>query len=118
MTRAGKKYLYGAVAIALGLLAIGNIRIDAPEGLRGTLEAQGRVTNCEFRGLGRYSSQYFMGLTLDTPSTPYLRFNGPTKERKNYEAMCSRKPVVHVYYHAVKRVFGPVRFWIDRISEA
>ena len=82
------------------------------------LEAQGRVTDCEFRDLGRYNSQFFMGVTLDTPSTPYLRFNGPARERKDYEAMCSRKPAVHVYYHAVKRVLGPVRFWIDRISEA
>jgi hypothetical protein len=118
MSIARKKYLYALGALAVGLLAIGNIKIDAPASLRGKLEAQGRITDCDFQGLGRYNSQFFMGVTLDTPGTPLLRFNGPSRERKTFEAMCSRKPAVRVYYHAIKRVLGPVRFWIDNISEA
>ncbi len=112
-----KKYVLAAVAAMVGVLVIGTIKIEVPRHLQGELVAHGRITHCDFRRLGRHGGEFFMGVTIDSAGTPYLRFQGRSAEKHRYEAMCARRPAVRITYHAVKRVFGPVRFWIDRVSE-
>lgn len=112
-----KKYAVACAAAMAAVLAVGAIKVDVPTDLRGTLVAEGRIVHCDFQRIGRRGGEFFMGVTLDTPGVPLLRFNGPSSERSRYEAMCTRQPDVRIAYHAVKRVLGPVRFWIDDLSE-
>ena len=100
---------------AVAVLFIGIIRVDVPPEFRGTLVAQGRITHCDFERIR--GGQFFMGVTLDTPGVPYLRFNAASSERGTYEAMCARRPKVHVTYHAIKRLLGSTSFWIQQIVE-
>lgn len=101
----------------MALLFIGIIEIDVPPHLQGELATQGRISDCDFRRLVRHGGEVFVGMTIDTPGAPYLRLQARSEDREKYEAMCARRPLVRVTYHAVQRVFGPVRFWIDRIDE-
>ena len=103
-------------ATALALLLVGNIKIEPPSDLQGKLVTEGRIIECDF---GRIrGSSFFLGLKLDIPEAPYLRLNAKNRSRGRYEDMCRRLPRVRVDYHAVKRVVGPVRFWVSRIQEA
>ena len=112
-----KTYALIAGAVVLAVLLVGTIKIDVPPNLQGALVAQGHITHCDFQRIGRHGGEFFMGVTVDTPGTPILRFNAPNSKRGGYEAMCARKPAIRVTYHAVKRIFGPVRFWIDHVAE-
>ena len=112
------KYALILVALVLVALVYGTVKLDVPPHLQGTLIAQGRIDKCEFQRIGRHGGEFFMGVTLDAPETPYLRFNAPSSERDRYEAMCARKPAVRITYHAVRRILSPVRFWIQQVTEA
>lgn len=110
--------MLGGAACLLAVLVVGNIKISVPSELQGTLMAQGRIAHCDFQNIGgRHGSEFFLGITLDTPGAPYLRFSTRRAERDRYKKMCSRKPEVEIAYRAVKRVIGPVRFWIEQIEE-
>ena len=104
-------------ATALSVLVIGTIKVSVPPHLEGQFTAQGQISQCTFKAIGRGGGEFFMSVTLDAPTTPLLRFNGSSSQRDSYEGMCDRKPVVRVTYHAVKRIIGPVRFWIDHVAE-
>ncbi|MBD9480507.1 hypothetical protein [Pseudoxanthomonas sp. PXM02] len=103
--------------VVIAILMIGAIKTDVPAHLQGSLVIQGRIVDCDFQQIGRRGGDFFMGIRLDEPAAPYLRFNGRRSERSVYEALCARKPTVRVTYHAVKRIIGPVRFWIDDVVE-
>ena len=111
-----KKYTLILAAIGAATLAIGNIRVAVPAKFQGLLVAQGRIAHCDFQRLGRHDSKFYVGITLNAPNTPLLRLNAERSERVRYETMCARKPEVRITYHAVKRVFGPVRFWINHVT--
>ena len=111
------KYALAFAALVAAALVFGTVKLKVPPHLQGQLLAQGRIEQCEFRRIGRHGDQFFMGVTLHTPGTPYLRFNAPSSERDRYEAMCARKPTVRITYHAIKRLLGPVRFWIQDVAE-
>ncbi|MEN8135115.1 MAG: hypothetical protein ABFS18_06205 [Thermodesulfobacteriota bacterium] len=110
------KYIYCIAAIVVGLLAIGNIRLEPPSELRGTLITEGKINECDFRKF-RKRMRFFVGITLDNQSSPYLRTDPLHKEKKRFKALCESKPQVRISYHAVKRLRGSISFWIDEIVE-
>ena len=112
-----KKLVLSCGVVAAALLFISIIEVDVPPHLRGELVTQGRVSDCDIRRIGRHGGEIFVGISLATPDAPYLRVQAPSEERDRYEALCARRPVVEITYHAVQRVYGPVRFWVDRIVE-
>ena len=113
-----KRYLLVGAICLVAVLVVANTKTNVPAEPQGTLNARGRVSECDFQNIGgRHGSQFFLGITLDTPGTPYLRFNGNRAEREKYEELCSRKPEVKITYRAVQRVIGPLRFWVEQIHE-
>ena len=117
MTVFRNKYALVFAALVAAALVFGTVKLEVPPHLQGELFAQGRIEQCEFQRIGRHGGQFFMGVTLDAPGAPYLRFNAASSERDRYEAMCARKPQVRITYHAIKRLAGPVRFWILHVAE-
>jgi hypothetical protein len=117
MTVFRKKFAWAFAALVAAALVFGTVKLEVPPHLRGELVAQGRIKECEFQRIGRHGGEFFMGVTLETPGSPYLRLNGPSSERATYEALCARKPVVRITYRAIKRLAGPIRFWILNVAE-
>ena len=117
MTVFRKKYALAFAALVAAALFFVTVKLEVPPHLQGDLVANGRIEQCEFHSIGRHGGEFFMGVELDTPGIPYLRFNGPNSERENYEALCARRPVVRITYYAIKRVAGPIRFWISNVAE-
>ncbi|OOG49802.1 hypothetical protein B0E50_04220 [Rhodanobacter sp. C01] len=102
----------------IAVLSIINIKRDPPPELQGSLFAHGHIVQCNFENLSRSNnSQFFLGITLDAPSAPYLRLNPNNSERGKYESLCQRKAAVHVTYQAIQRLVGPIRFWVKDIVE-
>ena len=106
----------GAISVAI-LMLVSIIKVEVPANLRGPLVAHGRISHCDFQSIGLRGGEFFLGVTLDAPEAPYLRFNARISEREFYEDLCARKPTVRITYRAIKRVLGPVGFWIDRVTE-
>ena len=111
----GKSWRFWVAAGVIAMAGISVIEVEPPAHLRGVMEVHGRIAGCEFQNIS--GGDFFMGVTVDVPETPLLRFNVPRSQRADHEALCARNPEVRIRYHAVKRVFGPVRFWITSITE-
>jgi hypothetical protein len=109
--------LLALIVAVCGALGVVNIPVAAPVHLQGQLQVSGRLASCEFSSLGRSSRYFFVGVRLQQPSAPMIRANPELKRRREWESLCARKPVLHIYYHARKRLVGPVRFWLDRYNE-
>lgn len=103
------------VALLLGGLGIANIRIAVPPEYQGSFEISGKILNCDFSGLSKHSSKFFVGIVLQD-SDKIFRLNPLHRERKNYETLCENKTDVLIKYHAVKRLVGPIRFWVDSVN--
>jgi hypothetical protein len=114
-TKSARLFL-AILAAAVGALVVGNIEVELPPDYQGVHQTEGQIVACDFEGLGRYSDKFFLGVTLDAAEAPYLRANPLIREKQNYVDLCSRKARARVYYTAKERVFGPIRFWIEKIE--
>jgi hypothetical protein len=110
------RLLLAVLVLVVGALAIGNIEIELPPALQGVHQIEGQIVACEFGNLTRHNDKFFLGVTLSAADAPVLRANPLIRERLNYEALCSRKPRVRVFYTAKQRLLGPTRFWIEKIE--
>jgi hypothetical protein len=118
MNIAQKKNVIGIltiVALILGGLSIANLRVDLPEEYIGQHSIKGKIQNCEIKDLGKSSYKFFVGVSLESSDKVY-RINPEKKEKSKYEFICTSKQSVTINYHAVKRLIGPVRLWVDSIN--
>ena len=111
-----KRSLFVIAGVLAVTLAVGQIKIDPPSELQGGLHVSGKITNCEFDQMLRPSSIFFVGVSLDTAGSPYLRANPKHRERAFYESLCQGRANVNVRYRAVRRLMGPIRYWISDIA--
>ena len=110
-----KPLLIAVVLIAL-IAFVTTIEIQPPDKFRGTMQATGRIVDCDFGPLNR-SPLFFLGLRLSDPKAPYLRINPRKSDKLQFEQLCQRRALVHVTYKAKQRIVGPLRFWIENIDE-
>jgi|SaaInlStandDraft_7_1057024.scaffolds.fasta_scaffold172723_1 hypothetical protein len=113
-----KKYLPLIILVLFGVaLTIANIPVELHEELKGKFEVSGKIDSCEFSSLNENSSQFFVGIKVVDDNVPVLRINPYKSERSVFEDLCERKIAIQVTYHAKKRLYGPVRYWIDTIKK-
>ncbi|AWF80761.1 hypothetical protein BTJ40_08040 [Microbulbifer sp. A4B17] len=105
----------GLVGLLLGGLYLINIPMELPPEHQGIFEVTGKVESCSFRSLTKNSSKFFLGIVL-AGSEKIYRMNLKYKERYFYESLCKSKARVNIRYHAVQRLIGPIRFWVDSIE--
>ncbi len=106
----------GIIGILLIGLGVSNIRVEPPLAFQGVLNESGSIRECEFKRLTKHSDKFFVGIVL-VSSEKTFRVNANHDERAYYESICNSKPVVDIQYHAVKRLMGPLRFWVDNVVE-
>jgi hypothetical protein len=95
-------------------LTIANIPLELPEELQGQFEASGRIDSCEIANFsGNNTRKFSVGIKLDDKSIPVLRINPIHAERTIFEEICRTRVGIRVKYHAKKRVYGPITYWID-----
>ncbi|GAA5446259.1 hypothetical protein Misp06_04473 [Microbulbifer sp. NBRC 101763] len=108
-----------AIVGFVGLLLCGgaliNMPVELPTEHRGEFSVVGKIDSCDFKGLTRHSPKFFVGIALQDSEEIY-RVNPLHKERKFYESICSSKSYVHIKFRAIKRLVGPIRFWVTHIK--
>ena len=78
----------------------------------------GSIKKCDFHKLGTWGFQVFVGVELDDPKAPYIRFNIPRTERLQYEVWCEKKSDVTIRYR-IKRTKTKLgtTYWAEDIKE-
>jgi len=114
-SRASRSVL-GVIVVIIAGMAIGNIEVELPPELQGGHRVKGRVSSCKFGKLTKHNDKFFLGITLGTGRTPYLRMNPLIKDKHRYLELCRNSAEVVVTYEAKKRLIGPVRYWVKEIE--
>lgn len=70
------------VTLLLGGLGIANIRVEVPPEYQGSFEISGKIQKCDFSGLGKHSTEFFVGIVLHNSDKIY-RLNPSHRERKH-----------------------------------
>jgi hypothetical protein len=99
------------VLLVVVMVTITSIEVDLPPELQGQFEVTGKIDSCDISGLR--GGKLFVGIKLEDESVPILRLNTYRATRSTFEEICEQKKTISAKYHAIKRVWGSVIYWVD-----
>jgi len=92
--------------------------LPLPEHEQGLKTVSGQIVTCDIEELGSSGRTIFVGMAVDAPGEPYIRFNYPRDERLKYETWCDQNSVVTITYKAKSTERRPeITYWAESIEE-
>ena len=107
------------VVVVAAVYFAGSTELPLPEGISKVNRAEGRIKNCEIKepSGGKHGGKLFVGMQLDDPEIPYLRWNPENYSAVAIKDFCERSANVQVLFEAQRLVLRPkVSYWIKDIN--
>ena len=109
----------GVIFLVVILAFAGTVELPLPEGVSKRSHIIGYIEKCNIKlpGNGKYKSKLFVGLTVQNPDLPYLRWNPEGHSVDQIRAYCEDKANVEIWYKAQRLILRPkVSYWITKIN--
>ena len=108
--------LIGLILVTCALLV--DMELPLPKGVAEFGQVSGKIETYTLKDVSTRGGDLFVGLTLNTSDSPYLRLNDSRVKREYYEDLCERHAQVEVKYRVAKKVFRPdLIYWIVELTD-